>query len=491
MRLLAGVVLLLGVARIAAAQSARGRLVGTITPSATRAAGEATLSVARIDSEPSAVFDAHPDSAGQFQIDALPAGRYLVHLTAPLLDSLELALPSSEVRIRAGETARADFTLPSGPSLRDAVCPELTLGRDRAVVAGRATDADSDRPLVGADVVVSWSDISISSATLEARSEERAASVKTGPRGEYRLCGVPTGSWLSIQLQHDSLAGAAVRVTVSAEEGVVVRDLSLGAATAPTIAALDSVERVALASGVDSTTGELLQTGSATITGIVRGATGQPLPGAGVHVRDARGRVVSDADGRFLLGGQPEGTQILVVRQLGYALAELPVELRAGRRVTRDVQLSRAVALDSVLVSAYRTRYREFEFNRGADLSGKFLTSDQIERRKPRETGELLARLGGFTVVGRGRVAKVYTKRELLRRTPCEANVVVDGVQERGVNDVPPSLVEGIEAYAGASTFSSNYRRRECGVIVIWTKAWRRPTRPTAAPVDTTSRTSR
>ncbi|MEO6528498.1 MAG: TonB-dependent receptor [Gemmatimonadaceae bacterium] len=492
MRLIVPVVLLMGLARMVRAQGAdAGRIEGTITETiGSRSARAATLSLVRLDSEPSVSFDARPDTAGHYRLDTLPAGRYLANLTSATLDSLELALPSREVVIAAGQTTRADFSLPSGPTLRDAVCPGPSLGRGKAVVAGRAMDVDTEQALAGADVVVSWTEIAVDAATLKSQSTERSASVRTGPRGEYRLCGVPTGSWLSIQLQHAGRAGTAIRVAVSDDEGAVVRDLSLSAGGAPTIAALDSVERIALSAGVDSTTGELRQVGTATLTGTVRGAAGQPLADAHVHVRDARANATTSADGRFTLGALPEGTQILVVRRLGYALAELPVELRVGRTVRLDVQLSRAVALDSVLVSAYRTRYREFEFNRGADFAGKFLTSDQIVRRKVKETGDLLARLGGFTVVGHGSIARVYSKKELLRRTPCPVNVVVDGVQHSSINDVPPSLVEGLEAYTGPPSISSPYRDLECGVIVIWTKAWRRPTRAATVPANSSARTT-
>jgi hypothetical protein len=162
----------------------------------------------------------------------------------------------------------------------------------------------------------------------------------------------------------------------------------------------------------------------------------------------------------------------------------MPVELRAGARVARDVQLVRSVSLDSIRVTAIGTRYRDFDFNRGANILGKFLTRDQIERRAVVETGDLLARLGGFTVVGHGKVAKVYTKRAMFAAEPCPVNVVVDGVQDMGVNDVPPSRVVGLEAYLGGTGFSTPYRM-DCGAVVIWTTAWNREAAPRTV-TDTT-----
>ena len=55
--------------------------------------------------------------------------------------------------------------------------------------------------------------------------------------------------------------------------------------------------------------------------------------------------------------------------------------LRSERSVTQDVRLQRIVTLDSVLVLARRSRYREFEEHRKRSGFGTFLTEEDIERR--------------------------------------------------------------------------------------------------------------
>jgi hypothetical protein len=458
-----------------------GTLEGTVAERvAPQSARRAVVTLTRLDREPVLSFTATPDSTGRYRIDSLPAGAYELQLDSPLLDSLELSLAPRSAEIAADRTTHIDLALPSGAQLRDAVCPGLSMGAGLAAVAGRTTDADTEQPLAGADVLVSWTEVQVDRTTLKATRRERAAAVKSGARGEYRLCGVPSGTSLALQLQRDGRAGTVIQLVVSEEEGAAARDLSMSAREAPTLAALDSAERLAAAAGVDSVTGELLLTGTASIAGRVRGANGLPIEGAQVHVRDSRGTVTTGADGAFVLGSLPSGTQVLVVRRLGYALAETTVDLREGRRVERDLQLSRAVSLDSVRVTALGTRFKEFDFARGANVLGRFLTRDQIERRHAAETGDLLAKLGGFTVVGRGKVAQVYTKTQsLAKRDPLDdkachgVNVVIDGVQGMGINDVPPALVVGLEAYTGPVTFSTPYRM-DCGAIVIWTTAWRR-----------------
>ena len=190
------------------------------------------MTVARLDPEPPVAFGAKPDEQGRYHFDSLPAGRYMIQLTHETLDSLDLSLPASEVLIAAGKTAEAPFSLPSSLALRDAVCRGLTLATQTGAVVGHVLDADTDQPLSNADVAISWTDLSFDRKTLHANAEQHDNWVRTGPRGEYRICNVPLGSWLLIQLQYDGRAGNAVRVSVSGEEAVVVRNLSLSVAVA-------------------------------------------------------------------------------------------------------------------------------------------------------------------------------------------------------------------------------------------------------------------
>lgn len=320
-----------------------------------RPARDVSVTLTRLEPEPVTTLTTATDSLGRYHIDSLAEGRYLLEVSSPLLDSLQLAIGAREVRVVAGETARADIALPSD---------------------------------------------------------------------------------------------AAVR------------------------AALAEAERVPTTESVDTTTGGLLLTGTASVAGRVTGAANEPIAGVRLSVRDARGTATTDSSGRFVLRGLPAGAQVLVARRLGYALAERVVELRAGQRTPIDLRLERMTALDSMRVTALGGHYREFEFNRGANIFGRYLTRDQILRRRPADSADLLYRLGGFTVIGHGGTAIVYSKRELRKAEPCPANVVIDRVQGRRINDVRPLRIIGLEAYEGPSTFTSDYESK-CGLIVIWTSAWR------------------
>ena len=471
------------------AQSRVGRLEGNVEEKiATRAVSAASVSLVSLESDRSVTFNARPDGFGHYALDSLPAGRYLIQVSSPTLDSLQLALPPKQVNIDAGETSHLDLALPFGSFLRDVVCTGLTLGAEKAVVAGRAIDADTDKPLVGADVVAAWTEVSLDKKTLKSSALKRTTLVKSGPEGEYRMCGVPTGRFLSLQLQHAGRASAAVRVSVTSEEGVVVRDLSMSPTTAPSIAALDSLELAAARDTTIAARAELQLVGTATLTGSVRGSEGLPVAGVRVRVRDARANDLTDTGGRFIINNLPAGTQILLVQQLGYALTEVPVELRPGATVTRDLQLSRVVSLDSIRVVAKRPQLAEFE-DRRSHSAGRFMTATQIAAYKLTSTPKLIQVLGGFTLKGTGNDARMISTQAFIENPTCDsegANVIIDGRDGTLVNALHPVQIGGLEVYATASLAPAKYAdRSKCGLIIMWTKQALSGSGKAAAPAST------
>jgi hypothetical protein len=455
-----------------------GRVQGTIRETMRpRSVRDASITLARLDPEPTVSFGTKPDAKGHYQLDSLPAGRYMIQLNHQVLDSLELALPAEELFVVAGKTLEVPFALPSGAELREAVCRGLTLRRETGAVFGRVVDADNERPLANADVAITWTELAFDRKTLRANAEQHDASVRTGPRGEYRICNIPTGSWVLVQLQYAGHAGNAVRVTVSGEEAVVVRNLSMSVASAPTLDALDSVG--ATVRGLDSeptpddTVPQLLLTGNAMVSGVVRGAQGEPLPDVEIRVVNARPTTRTDAAGHYTLSGLPAGTQLLAVRRIGYLIGDIAVELRGGRMVRQDVVLRRVVSLDSMnVVAKQRKQFADFEYRRKNNPMGRFVTAGDIERYHPTEMGIFIQRLGGFQIVGVGPEAQVYSTSARAGRPNCrEANVVIDGVDQAQVNTVSPNEIAAMEVYAEAASAPGQYRA-ECGLILIWTKKY-------------------
>jgi len=456
----AGAVALLVLSSLAAtlsAQSAVGRLEGAVFDSTHARPQGASIFVVRT-SPPDHSAGATVDGRGRYHVDSLPVGHYLVELTSPFLDSLEIALLQHEVTIEAGRTARLDFALPSGKTLRAAACPGLTLAPGTGAVIGRVVDADSETPLSQARVTVAWRELSVDRATLQATALERRGEVSTDSRGRYYLCGVPTDQWLTLQLEHRGRVGNALTLLVSDTVGVLVRGLSFSAS--------GSRPFVGQRAATDTTAAPPL-VGTASVTGVIRGVGGDPLGGARVRVLGANGVAVSDTMGRFSLGDLPSGTQVLEAKRIGYLLAELPVELRAGRTASQDVHLRRIVTLDSIRVLARRSQYREFENHRKANPFGRFFSEDDIERRHATEASDLVRTIPGFQVAGLGYDAKVRSTRGASGR--CEVNIVIDGMQHQEINLIHPSSIGTMELYREGEPGPIEFYS-PCGAIVIWSR---------------------
>ena len=442
-----------------------------------------TVSLVQLGSAASASRSARPDGQGRFRVDSLPPGRYLMQISTPTLDSLDLAMPPREVRIDGGRTLRADTELPYGADLRDLVCHSGRLGESTVAVAGRALDADTDKPLAGAQVVATWTDV-IADGLAKATTKKRTVIAKTGASGEYRLCGIPGGTTLSLQLQQADKGSPLVRLTISPDEGVVVRDLSISPRSAPRIALLDSMARPASVARSDSSSAGLQLTGTASVSGVVRGVGALPLSGVEVRVRYAHASAASDSTGKFVLGGLPGGTQIMQLLHDGYPLTEVAVELRPDRTTEQNVLMVRTARPDST-PSSTSTLYKDFEAHRRAYGFGQFLGIEEIMQKEKAvaETVDYFADMLGFTALGHGAEARLISNEALAAQPSCRsAKIIAEGVDGFAINDIPPSQVGAIEAYANSQFVPERFAgRAECGLVVIWMRK-ETPTRRGSGP---------
>jgi Carboxypeptidase regulatory-like domain len=467
-------------ASLRAQGDATGALEGTVHERSTsRSVLVARVSVQRVAPDTAVRATVQPDARGRYRFDSLPPGRYRARVVNGVVDSLRMEPPTTEVEIQAGRVVLADFNLPSGRALRDAVCGGAPLDDRRAAVAGRAMDADADgRPMADAEVVAVWMDFPVDRTTRRSVPTRRVTTVRTGQAGEYRICGVPSETLFTLQLRSAGRASAVVRLMIGEGEGAVARDLSLSARTGASVADLDAVAPAATRKGREATREELQLTGTAELAGTVRGLSGEPFKGVQVRVRDARSAAVTDSAGRFVLSELPAGTQILVVRHPGYSLAELPVELRPDRRLEQVVLLVRPLTLEAIQASAAAMDLEAFDASRRTNLYGQFLTQEQIVKKKhATETVDLFDDLLGFTPFGRGASARVISNLALASQPECtSASVIIQGRDGRRINDVTPAQIAGIEAYADAEFVPGRFAgQADCGVVVIWLRKTTRP----------------
>ncbi len=452
------VVLLFAAASPLAGQTATGRIEGEASDSAHgRPLAGATVLVTRVSPKPSEFFSAGTDDKGRFMVDGLASGHYLVGLSHPFLDSLEISMAPQELDLAEGKRARIDFALPSAATLHRAACPGIAWVKGTGALAGRVTDAGSERPIAGAVIVVEWAEIGLDRRRMRPTRTVRSGEVRTDAGGHYHLCGVPTDERITLQVQQEGRVGSAVTVMVPGDATVLVQNISFSAASAR-------------AAGDSSSVG--LLTGRAVATGRVRAGNGRPVAGVQVHVSDAAPAAVSDSLGRYLLADLPAGTQLLEARKLGYAEVRQPVELRNGDTASADVVIERVTSLDSVRVVGRRVKYSEFERDKAlASGFGWFLDQADLAKRNVTEASDLVKGMAGFRVMGSGLEAKIYMSRgqTSISAPPCAVDVVIDGVPGMDINFVNPDQIARVELHPGLGTAPLQYTKG-CGVIVIWTK---------------------
>jgi hypothetical protein len=470
--------LLLAVPYVRASGQA-ARISGTVTDSVHRAPlVDATVLATPVAPTRDTVFhSARTDASGRFQLAGLQAGTYEISVEHPFTDSIGLAVPSREVQATPNGSPPLALALPSVGTLRRTLCRAAVSDTTLGVMLGVVRRADGST-VRGANVVFEWTDVSVDKATLRARQTRMSAATTTDSVGVYRACGVPAGIALFVQAQLGAGEQSGVVEEHIGEAGVLVRELVLG----------DSARSRQLATGAEAGADTGAVHGDGVVRGVVRGERDRPIADAQVHLFGTSRVARTNAQGEFRLADIPTGTQGLEVIALGYAPRRFRAEISATTEPMTVTMSKFAAMLDSIRVTARRVasgrRYSEFdERERSRRLVGQFFTEEDIEKKHPFLTSDLLRQIRGFAVavgpdgkvmVGQNR--GVYTLRGMLpggnssggggRACPT---IFVDGVESAlELNEIPPSWIHGIEVYqqgeapAKYSTF--------CGAILIWTK---------------------
>ena len=127
------------------------------------------------------------------------------------------------------------------------------------------------------------------------------------------------------------------------------------------------------------------------IVGSVSDSSGLAAVDVEVSVSALSRTVRTDPAGRFVFTEVPSGAQQIWVRGLGWRPTVAAVTVVAGDTARVRIVMERMTILAPVVTRAMAFRMREFEDNRRLGL-GRFVTQDDIERRKPVATGQLLLR---------------------------------------------------------------------------------------------------
>ena len=246
--------------------------------------------------------------------------------------------------------------MPSPAQLVASLCAGRALTSSEAAIVGRVHERGDTLPAAGARVMCWWTAIALRDehgAAVE-RSTKRIEG-KTTADGVYRLCGVPANTNITVTASTVSASSGARQSTPGSRivraELVLERDVATNATFAGRVL-------------VDSTT--------------------TPIEGAEIYFPELSKAGRSAANGEFHFTEIPVGEQHVIVRRVGYGALDTKLSFAANATLNRNVYLSRATRLDSVVVTDRSTErmLRDFEDNRRIGL-GHFVDRAELAKLPP------------------------------------------------------------------------------------------------------------
>lgn len=293
------------------------------------------------------------DPDGRFRLDDVPPGDHSILFFHDRLG--RLGVSTGPVAVTVGPGAEEEVSLAT-PSMGTVVRSQCTLeeGPDRSgALAGRVVDGDSQVPLGGAVVTLSWQE--------EGSRQIRRMSVETGPGGWYRTCSAPAD--VPVLLSGSFFGREAARQEVSVSEG-----------------------------GFTEAHVPLQKLASTHVSGqLVDNESGEAVEGAEAWLRSTSHRALSNSRGQFDLGDVPPGTYMLVTDHLAYGIKMDTLSVPSDQRLSVEMRLdTRPVEIAPLTVSAEAAPVT-IDRRRG----GIVITRDEIDavRQQSRDASDVIRSL--------------------------------------------------------------------------------------------------
>jgi hypothetical protein len=213
--------------------------------------------------------------------------------------------------------------------------------------------------------------------------------------------------------------------------------------------------------------------------------TDKPIPVAAVTLvgdstTSAVSVVTTAPDGGFAIEAPAPGVYRIHAEVPGYRTTVTPaIELRTGDQigVTMHLLPDTAVQLTPVKVTSNNrkanSRAGGFYDRMQRYKMGKFITRDDIEKRKPFRVSDLLMTVPGLQVVP----SRWGFGEDVITSSGCRPAVYLDGLRyplrHESVDDiVNPNDLEGIEVYTNPATVPVELSGpgNSCGAIALWTR---------------------
>jgi len=213
------------------------------------------------------------------------------------------------------------------------------------------------------------------------------------------------------------------------------------------------------------------------VNGKVQDQSGRAVAGAELTIPGSPLRVETDDTGEFRLKNVPAGDLRIRVRRLGFKPDTSMISVLAGQTIPLTIALAALpVVLNPVTILGkhYTGRLASFYQRRDRGL-GHYYTRDEIEKRNPANTTDLLRTVPGIRLqpLGFGRQTLRF------RGARCPPLVWIDGsplgAGEFDIDNVPARSIEAMEIYTGIAALPSEFTAgptttTSCGTIVIWSR---------------------
>jgi hypothetical protein len=213
----------------------------------------------------------------------------------------------------------------------------------------------------------------------------------------------------------------------------------------------------------------------ARLTGTISSSkNGRPLADVMISVKGTGAFHVSDSTGAFAIARIPPGQHTLRLAWRDRVSEDYQVTVRAGQTLALAILLDvGGVELAPIVVEATSSEWvlsLAGFYSRRDKGFGRFVTSEDIERRKPANLSAMLS-ANGITM--RCVRTACYPARYSAGRR-CAVPVFLDGlrVEYYDIDNIPPSDVVGIEVYRQGADTPAEFSRwsADCGAVLIWTK---------------------
>lgn len=223
------------------------------------------------------------------------------------------------------------------------------------------------------------------------------------------------------------------------------------------------------------------------VTGTVRDSAGQPLAAVEVFVATAQTPALTNERGTYTVTGVPRGRVWVSARRIGFAPTRRSATIERGRTTTLDFEMTPLpVILGELVVRAsgmHLDRLSDF-WRRSRMGWGRFLTRDDIDRRRPTELSQLVRIYlpnGVFQSFDHETYDPFFRERlgpSRFSRPRCAPALSVNGgypMEGWRVNDLAVNDVEALEVFRPGMQvpfeFTSSSRAADCGLVVAWLRS--------------------